>query len=213
MNLTDRTPHAPGRYRLRERDPSEVDLAVLHQTGPIFAPDKVRAHFLVMPTNEVLMLHHPLARLRYGSSTWNARCVTIEHAAHYPGRYTAAGVPKWAAWNEKAKPACAPRARLEDFEEQVHASRALLTHLRAELPSLRFVGAHRQVQAGKGGCCGPDLWREVGEWAVRVLGLELVDVAPTGSPLPADWRQAPTIADQFVAPVQRAYDGPLEVRS
>lgn len=208
--MIDRTAESPTQYRVRTRDPAEVDLAVLHQTGPIFDPVRVRAHFLVMPDGDTLALHPPLVRMRYGSGKWNARCVTIEHAAHYPGRYTARGEPKWAGWNERAKPACEPRGRLEDHEAQVHAARALLAHLRETLPALRYVAAHRMIEAGKGGCPGPDLWREVGEWSIRALGLQLAEVEPTGSTLPPTWRAEPRILDA-AEPTNRTYLGPLDV--
>jgi hypothetical protein len=178
----DRTAYSPEDYRVRMRDPDEVDLAVLHQTGPVFAADKVRAHVLVMPTGEVLELHPPLTRLLYGSSAWNSRCVTIEHAGNFPGRYTTRGTPVW--WRPELG-----ADHLEERVSQVEASRALLASLRAELPALRWVGAHRQVQAGKAGCCGPDLWREIGEWAIRELGLQLVATHPHGKDIPDAWRR------------------------
>jgi hypothetical protein len=228
--IVDRTSHAPGRYRLRDRAPSEVDLVVLHQTGtqqdlPQSTLDKTRAHALILDDGTVLRLHPWTARLRYGSGPWNARCITIEHRANLPGRYVK-GQGRWwrpappknfegtpAAWRARCDAELSPDTWDADARRaQVLASRALLRQLRDELPALKFIGAHRQVQAGKGGCPGPDLWREVGEWAIRELGFELVEVAPTGSPLPPNWRQAPTIRD-VVEPATRLYDGPVAADS
>lgn len=201
MLITDRTAHSPAEYRSRMREPAEVDLVVLHQTGPIFRTDDVKAHALVLPNGEVLQLHPWLARLRFGSSLWNPRCITIEHAAYLPGRYQG-GQPVWwrpkppdgwrgtaaewrAEWDRRHPPDTEPQPA------QVEASRELLRHLRDTLPALRLIGAHRQVQAGKGGCCGPDLWRECGEWAIDETGYELVETHPNGSDLPPDWRAPP----------------------
>ncbi len=212
--LTNCTSTAPGRYRLRDRAPDEIDLVVLHQTGTRAglsqtALDKTRAHALILDSGEILHLHPWTARLRYGSGPWNARCISIEHRANLPGRYVA---EKGRWWRPDLVPPDAwdPDAR----RAQVLASRRLLRLLRSELPALRYVAAHRMVQKGKGGCCGPDIWREVGEWALSSLGLELMTVAPTGSVLPTTWRQPSTILDApaMVAaePLDRAYDGPLE---
>lgn len=220
--LVDRTAHSPSKYRVRVRQLDEVDLVVLHQTGTrapesFDAPglDRVRAHVLVLDRGEVRLLHHPLTRLRYGSSAWNARCVTIEVRANLPGRYTARGEPRW--W----RPELAGADRIEDKVEQVRAARQLLRWLVGELPGLRYIGAHRQVQAGKGGCCGPDLWHELGEWAIRELGLQLVETHAHGSDLRRTWRNAPSIPDAACAALSgppatpttgpgRPYNGPLE---
>ena len=166
---------------------------MLHQTAtpPGLADgalDRTKAHALVLDSGAVLQLHPWLVRLKYGSGPWNGRGITVEHRANLPGRYQG-DEPRWAGkaaretWDADARRA------------QVLASRALLARLREELPGLRYVGAHRQIDAPrKGGCPGPDLWREVGEWAIRELGLELVASLPSGSDLPAGWRRAPTVA-------------------
>lgn len=214
LNLVDRTGSSPGSYRVRERAPSEVDLAALHQTGtpPGLGDallDRTRAHALVLDSGEVRHLHGWLTRLRYGSGPWNARCVSVEVRANLPGRYWR-GEPRWAG-------SCPPeRWDADSRRAQVLAARALLARLRDELPGLRYVGAHRLVEAGKGGCPGPDLWREVGEWALSALGLELAPTHARGRALPDDWRREPTIADVAGATEAgradgcgREYGGPL----
>lgn len=56
----------------------------------------------------------------------------------------------------------------------IQAGRRLLLWLDGYLPSLSHIHPHGQVQRGAGGklhsCCGPDIWMNVGEWAVRRLG-------------------------------------------
>lgn len=188
--MIDRTAETPLVYRIRTRDPAEVDLVVLHQTGPRFDPLRLKAHALVRADGEVVQLHPWLARMRYGSGPiGNSRGVNVEIEANLPGRYHR-GEGRWAQEPRDVWDADARRA-------QVLAARALLAALKAELPALRYVCAHRTLQGGetsrrRAGCCGPDLWREVGEWAVAELGLELLPTAPGGLDLPDDWRRAPT---------------------
>jgi hypothetical protein len=70
---------------------------------------------------------------------------------------------------------------------QIRAGRRLLAYLRRRLPSLNNIHPHGQVQSanmdgtrcGQPGqprcgklvsCCGPDLWVNIGKWAVQSLG-------------------------------------------
>ena len=64
----------------------------------------------------------------------------------------------------------------------IRSGRELLTELKLKfLPNLRFIHPHGQVQRGSRGgpgnggkydsCSGPDVWVNVGEWAVANLGL------------------------------------------
>jgi len=183
IDLSDRSPRE---YRIRQRDPSEVRAAVLHQTGfscwtddnPMWA--KVRAHFVVRQDGSVLKLHDPLVRMRYGSGVCNAQGITIEHEGNLP---SASG--KW--WGAERY----GRDQLADHPEQVRASRELLRMLAAEYPTLTKVIAHRHISANKANCPGPDLWREVGEWSIRELGLVEVAPLPKGLALPDTWRGEP----------------------
>ena len=189
MQIADRTGQSPRQYRARTRRPEEIDLVVLHQTGtPEMDPDaqildRVKAHVLVLQSGKVRLLHPLLARLRYGSSLWNRRCVTLEVQGNYPTRYNPDGSPVW--WS----PETAGAQVLGDHPEQIQAVRDVLAWLKGELPSVRFIGGHRQIQASKGGCPGPDLWRQCGEFALRELGYELVPTAPTGKDIPDSWRR------------------------
>lgn len=166
-----------------------MDLVVLHQTGtPVSMKadsiiDRVRAHVLVLQSGGVRLLHPLLTRLRYGSSLWNSRCVTLEVQGNYPTRYKPDGSPVW--WSPEKVGAQV----LAEHPEQIQAVRDVLLWLREELPSLRWIGGHRQIQASKGGCPGPDLWSECGEWAVAEGGYELIPTAPTGRDIPDSWRR------------------------
>jgi hypothetical protein len=195
VSLVDRTAHAPTDFRGRIREPGEVDLAVLHQTAvgralwdeDSTAWDRVRAHLVVLPSGAVHLNHDPLVRLRYGSRWWNTRAVTIEIAGNYPTRLDSQGRPVW--WS----PERMGQDRIEDAPEQVHAARAVLAWLRSRYPSIRLLGAHRQIEQAKAGCPGPSVWREVGEFALRELGFELVPTDPRGLDIPTTWRAAPLI--------------------
>ena len=189
MQIADRTLASPLQYRVRTRGPEEVDLVVLHQTGtPEIDPsapilDRVKAHILVLQSGEVRLLHPILARLRYGSSTWNSRCVTVEVQGNYPTRYTEAGKPVW--WS----PETVGAQVLAEHPAQIQAVRDVLLWLKKELQHLRWIGGHRQIQAAKGGCPGPDLWRQCGEWALREGGYDLIPTAPAGLDIPDSWRR------------------------
>ena len=141
---------------------------------------KVRAHFVVLPSGRVLQLHPLTCRMRFGSGTANPWAITIEALGNFPTRYRDGAPLFWA-------PAKFGRSVLG--EPQVTASRRLLTWLAVQVPGLQ-VGTHRQIQSKKAGCCGPDLWREVGQFAVDSLGLPEMPLAG-GLDIPDDWRGAP----------------------
>ena len=192
FGLRDLCALAPEEYRRRRRALSEIRAVILHQTG--FGSWKldnrlwprVRAHFVIHKCGLISQNHPITERLRYGSGLANAWAITIEHEGNYPLRYDDGRARYW-------QPERFGRDRLEDSPRQVQASRALLTHLAAEIPGLQ-VGAHRHVEAAKSGCPGPDLWREVGQYAIDRLGMPEVSRFADGLDVPADWRGEPRIA-------------------
>ncbi len=183
--IVDLTAQAPAGYRIRTRPASDVRAVVLHQTGfsgwradnPMWA--KVRAHFVVRHDGSVLMLHHPMTRMRYGSGPCNAQGVTVEHEGNYPSAH---GV----YW----RPEKYGRDVLDQHPEQVTASRALVRMLTADYPTIGLVIGHRHIDARKANCPGPDLWREVGQWSIDQLGLREPDPLPEGLAVPGSWRGA-----------------------
>lgn len=186
FQLQDLTAAAPADYRRSRRPLSQIRAAVLHQMGvgtwtetnPMLA--KVRAHFVVLQSGRVIQNHPLECRMRYGSGVANRWAITIEHAGNFPTRYRD-GVPLYWA------PAKFGRSVLG--EPQVVAARELLAWLAVQVPGLQ-VGTHRQIERKKSGCCGPDLWREVGQYAVDSLGLPEMSLAG-GLNIPDDWRGAP----------------------
>ena len=195
--LSDRTDRSPLGYRVRPRRLAEIRAAVCHQMGvgtwaednPMF--DKVRAHFVVLESGLVLQLHPITARMRYGCGHGNAWAINIEFAGNFI-MGTRDGKPiRW-------KPEKFGRSVLA--APQIEAGRALLAWLKGQVPGLQ-VGAHRQLDEDKGGCPGPEIYREVCQFAIDVLGMPPM---PTngGYEIPDDWRGT-------VTPGLRAYNGPL----
>lgn len=199
FGVRDLTGLAPARYRVGPRDIDSIDVVVLHQTGFTWRRDnpmwaRVRAHYAIHRDGLVDLLTPAGVRMRYGSGHVNRRCVSIEHEGNYAQSYDDASRPTY------YKPDKFGADVLDDAPAQVEASRALLRHLRESLPGLRFVAAHRHIERAKPGCPGPDLWREVGEWAIRELSLEEFPV-DGGRPLLSTWRGTPRIAIEPAAPL------------
>jgi len=167
--------------------------------------DRVAAHLVVKRSGAVQMNHDPLARITVGSGPlWNPTCVTVEFAGNLPTSVAPDGSWRW--W----KPETHGRDLLTP--EQVEAGRALVGWLRERLPALAEVGAHRQVSRAKAGCCGPQVWREVGSWAVASGGLRLAATAPSGLDIPETWWPPGALgaAEAGRAPGGgRGYAGPL----
>lgn len=189
FRLRDLTMLAPPGYRVRPRRLAEVRAVVVHQTGFEWREanamwSRVRAHFVVHRSGLVSQLHSITTRMRFGSGLANAWCVTIEHEGNYPLDYRGGAPLYW-------KPEKFGRSVLADAPEQVEASRALLTWLSGQVPGLQ-VGAHRQLDELKSGCPGPDLWREVGEHAIDVLGIAAMSTTG-GLDIPDAWRREPRI--------------------
>jgi hypothetical protein len=186
VQLIDLTAKSPAQYRIRLREPAEVTTIVLHQMGFAWRDDnpmwaKVRAHYAVQQAGAVVALHDPAVRMRYGSGVANRYCVSIEHEGNY------ADDGRW------YKPDRFGRHVLADHPELVRSSRVLISSLVERFPSITTIMAHRHIQRGKPLCCGPELWREVGEWARQELGLVEGAVLPGGAPLPDRWRGVPVV--------------------
>lgn len=163
------------------RDPATVDGIVLHQTGFARGPepsdyDGVTAHFIVTPTGRCAQIH-PVERVLYAANEFNTRTVSIEFVGNFPSvRHR---------WWKGAPPTYLSRA-------QVESGKALLAHLRASYPQLRFIHGHIQSKGeARGNDPGPDLWCTVGEFAIRELGMILdhnIHKVYDGLPIPESWR-------------------------
>lgn len=191
MDVIDLTAEAPNSYRIRTRKPEEITTLVLHATGFAWKASnpmwpRVRAHYCVRRDGSVLMNHHPTVRMRYGSGVANSYCITIEHEGNPVNEHGRAYKP------EKFGVHAATR-------EQVAASRALITSLSEQYPSILYVSAHRHISKLKSNCPGPELWRECGEWAISELGLTEADVLEGGSTLPGAWRGSQRMTTEHIS--------------
>lgn len=198
MLVRDWTDRSPASYVIRPRRLAEVRVAVLHQTSfewrrdnPMWA--RVKAHDVVHRDGLVTELHPITARMRYGCGEGNRFAVNIEVEGNLPLEYRDGEPIYW-------RPETYGRSILTD--PQIAAARELVTWLRGQVPGL-MVGCHRQIELDRSGCCGPDIWRHVGQWAVDELGMVEMPVAG-GRPIPDSWR-----VPVDVAPALRPYTGPL----
>lgn len=188
FTIRDLTAVSPPGYVIRPRRIPEVRGIILHQTGFEWAEanqawSRVRAHFVVHRSGLVSQLHPVTARMRYGCGHGNAWAINIECEGNYPLTYHNGEPVFW-------MPEKFGRSVLADAPAQIIAARALVAWLAECIGGLR-IGAHRQLEEGKGGCCGPDLWREVGEVA-RAAGMPPV-ITNGGRDIPASWTGAPII--------------------
>lgn len=160
--------------------------AVLHQTGFFGWKDsnplwpEVKAHFVVRQDGRVQINYDPEVRMTTGSNAANTFAVTIEHEGNFPNANGNAFMPEKFGVSY-----------LKDHPAQVAASRQLLKNLKALLPNMTAVFAHRQWSDDRQNCPGPDIWREIGEWAKQTLGL--TDGGPgwhydPGEAIPETWR-------------------------
>ena len=79
------------------------------------------------------------------------------------------------------------------FQFYVDRFGALIRYLR-DTYGISFVFAHRQgeTENARGNCPGPDIWYNVGEWAVRELAMDDGGKGykeGNGSPIPDSWRR------------------------
>ena len=148
------------------------------------------AHFAILPDGRILQLH-PVSALVWASNGFNNRSVAVEFAGNFPNTRG-----RW--WKGETYGANRPTA------EQFASGRALIRHLIRTI-GLTHVVAHRQSSGTRENDPGPDIWYQVGQWAVDNLGLK--DGGPgfkvgTGNPIPAEWRtwgQRPVVPEVSTA--------------
>jgi N-acetylmuramoyl-L-alanine amidase len=156
-----------------DRSPSQITTIILHSTaGPEFSADalparstdgdrgsyhrvdEIIAHLLVFQDGTIVYTHDIELIL---SDAGGRKGIDIEFAGSFP--------------NDLAVQASAARLRPTAIQQ----GRRLVKYLKSLLPHLRYIHPHGQVQRGRSGkldsCPGPDVWVNVGEWAVEYLGL------------------------------------------
>jgi uncharacterized protein (DUF697 family) len=182
-NIIDLTASADKSHRKGTRDPKTVYALVLHQMACCFAPKDplkrfltVGAHFAIANDGRIMQLH-PVSSLLWASNGFNNRSVAVEFAGNFPNTRGT-----WWQGDTYGKNRPTPA--------QVTAGRQLIRHLMRTM-GLTHVLAHRQSSGTRENDPGPDIWFDVGQWAVNTLGLK--DGGPgfkidSGNPIPDEWR-------------------------
>jgi N-acetyl-anhydromuramyl-L-alanine amidase AmpD len=184
--IEDRTAFTPKDKRVAVRDPKTVDALVLHQMAFSRGSDptrydKVTAHYAILPDGKIIQLH-PISAYLNASNGFNSKSVAVEFAGNFPNI-------KGKCWEAK-KYGCHALT-----QAQIEAGRKLIKHL-IKTNGLTHVLAHRQSSGTRENDPGPDIWYNVGQWAVDNLGLKdggpgfwiKNKVGPDGKPIPGEWR-------------------------
>jgi len=142
---------------------------------------QVGAHYIVTSDGQIAQLYNDLDFLN-ASNNFNPRSIAIEFAGNFSNeRYH---------WWKNRGVQIPDRCYLTPA--QIGAGRCLLTTLKARIPGIQYLYAHRQSSQDREGDPGPDVWYNIGEWALNKLNL--TDRRPrsyegTGQPIPGTWRK------------------------
>ena len=180
--------------RKGNRDAKTVYALVLHQMAccarrkdPLRSYLNIKSHFAILRDGTILQLH-PISALLWASNGFNARSVAVEFAGNFPSTQG-----KW--WQGDKF------GRDRPTQAQFEAGRYLIRYLIRTM-GLTHVLAHRQSSSTRENDPGPDIWSQVGQWAVDKLGLK--DGGPgfkigSGNPIPDAWRtwKSPTVAPEI----------------
>ncbi len=167
------------------RNQAVVNCIVLHHMAYNIGNDvnlykKVGAQYIVTADGQIAQLYDDLDYLN-SSNGFNPHCISIEFAGNFADhRY------HW--WKSGERP-IPDRCYLTPV--QISAGRCLLATLKTRLPDIKYIYAHRQSSRSREGDPGPDVWFNIGEWALS--NLNLTDQLPRthigdGQPIPQIWR-------------------------
>ncbi len=184
------------------RERAAIDSIVLHHMAYNRGNNtslyiKVGAHYIVTSDGQIAQLYDDLDYLN-ASNYLNPRSIAIEFAGNFADeRYN------W--WKDMGKPKAHPPIppmpipdRCYLTPAQIRAGRCLLATLKARLPGIKYLFAHRQSSLDREGDPGPDVWFNIGEWALSNLNLlpsthfvttDKKTGKPTGRPIPETWRK------------------------
>lgn len=181
--IIDLTASADKSHRKGNRDPKTVYALVLHQMAccanrkdPLKNYLKTKSHFVILRDGNILQLH-PVSALLWASNGFNARSVAVEFAGNFPNT-----LGKWWQGDKYGKN--------HPTQAQFESGRYLVRYLMQTI-KLTHVLAHRQSSGTRQNDPGPDIWVQVGQWAIDKLGLK--DGGPgfkigSGNPIPENWR-------------------------
>ena len=169
----------------RSRPVEDVYALVLHQMGFSRGSDpsrydRVTAHYLVLPDGTVVWLHDHTTRLPAAGGL-NEGSLSVEFAGNFPSRARSTKPAHF--WNPKTQ----GMDQLTDA--QIVGGRGLVAMLHRQ-GWLTHILAHRQGGPERQNDPGPDVWREIGAWAVREYELEWGGegfAVNGGLPLPQHW--------------------------
>ncbi|HEU4479081.1 MAG TPA: peptidoglycan recognition family protein, partial [Pyrinomonadaceae bacterium] len=190
--IIDLTAKADKSQRLRIRPPEKVWALVLHQMACCFKVKdpltrflKMAPHFAILPDGRILQIH-PLQAYTPASNGFNAGSVAVEFAGNFPNTKG-----KW--WISKELNTAAKRKANQNqvTPQQIESGRYLVQYLKRTI-GLKTILAHRQSSGTRENDPGPDIWYNVGQWAVDNLGLSDGGAGfkvGTGNPLPDLWRK------------------------
>ena len=162
--------HSRGGFDIRQaqfnRSPAQITTIVLHQThffrggsqtltedesrdmdmGDDFRMDHIIAHFVILREGDILYTHDVQYTL---NSVSGLPGIDIEIEGEYGHRPSPQG------------------SRLS--EAAIRAGRRLVNALAHQIPTVRYIHPHGQIQQNPTKlytCPGPDIWMNIGEWAV-----------------------------------------------
>lgn len=163
FSVVDQTAIASTKKRGKVRDVTKLTAAVLHQMGFHRGNDPVKyknvnAHFVVLPNGTVVQ-NHPIVNYLPASHGISALSVAIEFAGNFKSVRN--------KWDHSST-----SAEHTPTTTQYEAGRCLLFHLRARMPGFVHVLAHRQSGSQRQNDPGPEIWCNVGEWALRYMHLQ-----------------------------------------
>ena len=190
--IIDLTAKADTSRRIRIRPPEKVQALVLHQMAccykvkdPLTRFLKMAPHFAILPDGRILQIH-PLQAYTPASNRFNAGSVAVEFAGNFPSTKG-----KW-YMSKRLKTEAQRKANQNQVTpQQIESGRYLVQYLIRAM-GLKTILAHRQSSGTRENDPGPDIWFNVGQWAIDNLGLK--DGGPgfkvgTGNPIPDLWRK------------------------
>ena len=169
---------------IKHRDLNKIDALVLHQiafNGGEGAERyyDVSVHYIITP-NGTIFQNHDESVYCYGSGAFNSWSVAVEFVGNFKNDRG-----KW--WKHKDS---ARALKSELTKEQVYSGRKLVLFLKESL-GIKYVFAHRQASTKKSNCPGPEIWYNVGEWALKnglTEGRTKDFKLSKGKSIPKEWR-------------------------
>lgn len=169
----------------------EIDAVVLHHMAFDRGNNvqdylKVVSHYIILRDGTIGQLWDHKVVLN-AANGFNNRGISIEFAGNFPS-----DSGKW-WYSSEWGPITRSKNELRPTTQQISAGRFLLQHLKANLPNLNYVFAHRQSSDSRTNDPGPDIWYGVGEWAINQAGYSPLSrdyfIKGKGKSIPDSWRR------------------------